>query len=74
LLLGHFLLGRDDRLLQLEEGVVQQLLLNVLLKVEQRHVEKIHRLVEARVDLHLLPELRTLVESGSNAHATSGRR
>ena len=43
---------------EVEERIVEQLLLEVLLKVQQRHVEKIHRLIEARIDLQLLPELR----------------
>ena len=50
------------RLDHVEEGIVEQLLLEVLLEVEQRHVEQIHRLVEARIDLELLLELRVLGE------------
>ena len=53
-LLLVFLLLRLD---QVEERIVQQLLLQVLLEVEQGHVEQIHRLVEAWIDLQLLPEL-----------------
>jgi hypothetical protein len=49
---------------EVEEGVVEQLLLEVLLEVEERHVQEIHRLVEARVDLHLLLERRSLIETG----------
>src|SRR3989454_9231027 len=37
-------------LLQLEERVAQELLLEMLLQVEQRHVQEVHRLVEAGVD------------------------
>src|SRR5678816_1604152 len=48
------------RLDHVEEGVVQQLLLEVLLKVQERHVEQVHRLVEAWIDLELLLELRAL--------------
>ncbi len=46
-----------------EEGIVEQFLLEVLLKIEQRHVEKIHRLVKARIDLQFLPQRRGLVHS-----------
>jgi hypothetical protein len=57
LLLLFFLLD------QIEEGIVQQLLLEVLLKVEEGHVEQIHRLIEAWIDLELLAELSRLIES-----------
>ena len=43
-----------------EERVVQQLLFEMLLQVEQRHIEQIHRLVQAWIDLELLLELRVL--------------
>src|SRR5216110_885329 len=33
-----------------EEGVAEQLLLEVLLEVEQRHVQQVHRLVQAWID------------------------
>ena len=59
-LLFVLFLGLDH----LEERIVQQLLLEVLLEVEQRHVQQIHRLVQARIDLQLLPELRALIEPG----------
>jgi len=39
----NLFLGLDH----LEEGVAEQLLLQVLLEVEQRHVQQIHRLVQA---------------------------
>ena len=41
----------------------------MLLQVEQGHVEQIHRLVQAWIDLQLLLELRALIEAG--LHATS---
>ena len=53
LLLFLLLLG----LHQLEEGIVQQLLLQVLLQVHHGHVQQVHGLVEPRIDLQLLPEL-----------------
>jgi hypothetical protein len=43
---------------EVEERIIEQLLLEVLLEIEQRHVKKIHRLIKARVDLQLLPKLR----------------
>ena len=49
-----FLLFLDE----VEERIVQQLLLEVLLQIEERHVEEIHRLVQAGIDLELLPKLR----------------
>jgi hypothetical protein len=58
-LLLHFL-----RLDHVEEGIVEQFLLEVLLEVEQRHVEQVHRLVEARIDLQLLLEPRDLGQAG----------
>ena len=65
----------DEGLLEIEERVVQHLLLYVLLQVHQGHVQEIHRLIQAWIDLHLLLELRPLVESCPHAHATtSGRR
>ncbi len=48
----HPILGRLD---QLEERVGDQLLFQVLLQVEQGHIEEIHRLIEARIDPQLLP-------------------
>ena len=39
----------------------------MLLEVEQRHVEQVHRLVQARIDLHLLLELRALGQAGLHA-------
>ena len=51
------------RLDHVEERIVEQLLLEVLLEVQQRHVEQIHRLVQAWIDLELLLELRALGET-----------
>ena len=45
---------------EIKEGVIQKLLLQVLLKVEEGHVEQIHRLIEARIDLQLLLEVHAL--------------
>jgi hypothetical protein len=52
------------RLHHLEEWVVQQFLLEVLLQVEEWHVQQVHRLVQARIDLELLAELCALIEPG----------
>ena len=45
------------RLNEIEEGVVEKLLFEVLLQVQQRHVKKVHRLIKARIYLELLAEL-----------------
>ncbi|SUZ67620.1 uncharacterized protein METZ01_LOCUS20474, partial [marine metagenome] len=37
----------------------------VLLKVEQGQIEQLHRMIQARVDLHLLAELLALEELGA---------
>ncbi len=63
-----FLLGFE----QLEEGVAQQLLLEVLLQVEQGHVQQVHRLIEARIDAQVLPQRRVLVQA--RFHAACPRR
>ena len=55
------------RLDHVEERIVEELLLEVVLEVEQGHVEQIHRLVEAWIDLELLLELGVLSEAGSHA-------
>ena len=51
------------RLDHLQERIRLQLLLQVLLEVEQGHVQQIHRLIQARIDLELLPDLRALTQS-----------
>src|SRR6267378_4222033 len=77
LLLGGLLLGGGTfglllGLDHLEERIAQQLLLQVLLQVEQRHVEEIHRLVQARIDPQILAEPDVLVQAG--LHAACVRR
>jgi len=52
------------RLHHLQERIVQQLLLEMLLEGEQRHVKQIHRLIQAWIDLELLAELCALIEPG----------
>ena len=56
LVLGRVLIGRllVLRLEQLEERIRQQLLLEVLLEIQKRHVKQIHRLIQAWIDLELL--------------------
>ena len=79
-LLGRLLLlggGEGELLLvlgleQLEEGIVEQLLLEVLLQVEQRHVQEVHRLVQPRVDPQVLAEERLLPQR--LLHAAAARR
>ena len=41
--------------------------LKVLLEVEHRHVEHVHRLVEAWIDAQLLPEPGVLLHAGLHA-------
>ena len=53
LLLFLFFLRLDE----VEERVVEKLLFEVLLQIQQRHIQEIHRLIKARIDLELLPEL-----------------
>ncbi len=48
---------------QFEEGIDQELLFQVLLEVHHRHVQHVHRLVEARVDAEFLPLAEVLRES-----------
>ena len=57
---------------EFEEGIDQQLLLQVLLQVHHRHVEHVHRLVEARIDAEFLPLAEVLRESC--LHATFSNR
>ena len=67
----HFLLGVAFD--HLQERVFRHLLLETLLKVEQRKMKQLHRLVQARVEPELLPELRALDEPRSEtAHAATG--
>src|SRR5690606_19041871 len=59
---------------EVEERVDEELLLQVLLEVEQGHVEHVHRLVEARVDLQLLAHADRLLQAGLHvAPATVAR-
>ena len=60
------------RLEQLEEGIGEQLLLQVLLEVHHGHVQHVHRLVEPRIDPQLLAEAGVLGKAG--LHATASRR
>src|SRR2546425_6217959 len=57
---------------QLEERVAEQLLLEMLLQLQEGHVEEIHRLVQARIDPQLLRERGVLLQSG--LHAAAVRR
>ena len=57
---------------EVEERVDFQLLLQVLLKVQQGHGEHVHRLVQARIDLHLLPHPDGLAHPGLHGPASSG--
>src|SRR5205809_2927580 len=57
---------------ELEERVAEQLLLQVLLEVEQRHVLQVHGLIEPRIDPQLL--LQDLVLVQSRLHAAGERR
>src|SRR6266516_6252134 len=67
---GRFLLplGLDE----LEERVAEQLLLQVLLQVQERHVQQVHGLIEPRVDPQLLFQDLVLVQS--RFHAAGERR
>src|SRR6476660_4780008 len=72
LLLGFLLLlFLFLRLDEIEERIVEQLLLEMLLEVEERHVQQVHRLVQAWIDLQLLTELGRLIESRLQEAATS---
>ena len=53
LVIGPWDFGLDE----VQKWIVEQLLLEVLLEVEQGHVEQIHRLIQAWIDLQLLAEL-----------------
>ena len=65
--LVFFILGLD----KIEEGICQKLLLEMLLQVEQRHVQQIHRLVQAWIDFELLTESGTLLETWPHDVTTS---
>ncbi len=67
LLFLFVLFGLDE----VEEWIVEELLFEVLLEVQQRHVEEIHRLVQAWIDLELLTELGRLVEARFHDAVTS---
>ena len=76
---GLLLLRRGERkvlvllrLQQLEERVGEQLLLEVLLQGEQRHVQQVHGLVQPRIDPQVLPQERMLPEG--LLHAAGARR
>src|ERR1017187_4511965 len=56
----------------LEERVREEFLLEVLLQVEQRHVQHVHRLIEARIDLELLPKTEALVEPSLHPAGSGG--
>ena len=78
-LVGDVLLELDLALhvgfAHLQEGVLRHLLLQMLLEIQQRHVEQLHRLVEAWVDPHLLSELGALEELGVElVHISPERR
>ena len=60
------------RLEQLQEGVGEQLLLEVLLEIHHGHVQHVHGLVEPGIDPELLPQAGMLGKTGS--HATASRR
>src|ERR1019366_5740833 len=55
-----------------EERIRKQFLLQVLLQVEQRHVQHVHRLIEARIDLELLPKAKALAEPSLHPAASGG--
>ena len=75
LLLGSRLLGGLVlRLEQLQEGIGQQLLLEVLLQIHHRHVQHIHGLVEPWIDPELLAKAGMLGKPGSHATASSRAR
>src|SRR5919198_1840697 len=58
----------------LEERIAEQLLLQVLLEVEQRHVQQIHRLIQARIDPQVLPQRGVLMQAGLHAAGDSRAR
>src|SRR5205814_1831413 len=64
----RFFLGLDE----LQERVAEQLLFEMLLQVEQRHVEQVHRLEQPRIDPQVLAQADVLVQAG--LHAACPRR
>gem|GEM_PF-5254537 len=56
----------------LQEGILRELLLQMGLEIQEGHVEQLHRLIEARVDLHLLSEFRALIEPVAEAAHSVG--
>ena len=72
LLLGSRRLDLLLRFDHLEEGIAEQLLFQVLFEVEQRHVQQIHRLVQARIDPQILAQADVLMQAGF--HAAEDRR
>src|SRR5437879_3247281 len=72
--LGERQLGLFLGLDQLEKRVAEQLLLQMLLQVEQRHVQEVHRLVQARIDAQVLAQPDVLVQTGFHAAEVSRAR
>jgi DNA-directed RNA polymerase specialized sigma54-like protein len=59
---------------QLQKGIGEQFLLEMLLQVHHGHVQHVHGLVQPRVDPQLLPEAGVLGETGLHATASSRAR
>ena len=68
-LLLEFDLLLDVRLGELEERILRHLGLEVLLEIQEGHVQQLHGLVETRIDPHLLLHLLPLEEAGADAAA-----
>ena len=66
----HFLFRLDH----LEKRIAEQLLLEMLLEIEERHVEQIHRLIQARIDPQVLPQRGVLMQAGLHAAGESRAR
>ena len=69
--------GRLNLLLrfdQLEKWIAQELLLQMLLQIQQRHVQEIHRLIQARIDPQVLPQRGVLMQAGLHAAGDSRAR
>src|SRR5207245_1533150 len=75
---AHDLLGRGAEITVLgdvaDELFGEQLLLEMLLQVEQRHVQQIHRLVQAGIDAQVLAQPDVLVQAGLHAAGVSRAR